>query len=368
LKVGLLIYGNLSTTSGGYLYDRKLVETLERCGDTVEVFSLPYRGYLAHLGDNFAAGLRRRLQQAAVDVLLEDELNHPSIFMQDRWLTGKYLVVSIVHHLRCDEDHPPALRWIYRLVERRYLRSVDGFVYNSLATRSSVEALVESSTSGVVAYPGRSFPIGSITEAEVIERALAPGPLRLLFIGNIIPRKNLHVLLRAIAQIPAGLYRLDVIGDPGQDRRYAARISRLAGDLRLEDRVRFLGKVSQAELRQHLSTHQVMVLPSSHEGFGIAYLEGFEYGMPAVGANRGGAVELIEHRKTGYRIRPGNAGEIAGAILELAGDRNRLAEMSLSALRRSGEFPTWEETGLQVRDFLMSLLRSENPPSTFSYP
>jgi len=357
LKVGLVIYGDLSATSGGYLYDRKLVETLERCGDSVAVFSLPYRNYAAHLGDSWGARLRDVLGQADLDVLLEDELNHPSLFLQRTWWKVRYPIISIVHHLRSDEGHPPVLKQFYRLVERRYLRSVDGFIYNSQATRSSVETLLGASASGVIAHPGRSFPTGMITEAEVIERAWSPGPLRLLFIGNLIPRKNLHVLLEAVAHISANLCRLDVIGDPGQDRRYAALVSRRIAELHLEDRVRFLGKVGHAELCKNLSTHQIMAVPSAHEGFGIVYLEGFEYGMPAVASNRGGAVELIEHRKTGYLVQPGNADEITEAILELTGDRNRLAQQSLNALRRSEAFPTWEETGLRVREYLMKLSR-----------
>ena len=53
MRIGLVIYGSLDTLSGGYLYDRKLVEYLRAQGDTVEVISLPWRNYAAHLTDNF---------------------------------------------------------------------------------------------------------------------------------------------------------------------------------------------------------------------------------------------------------------------------------------------------------------------------
>ena len=72
MKIGLLIYGSLDTVSGGYLYDRKLVEYLRAQGDTVEIISLPWRNYAAHLMDNF----RFRLPPG-LDLLIEDELNHP---------------------------------------------------------------------------------------------------------------------------------------------------------------------------------------------------------------------------------------------------------------------------------------------------
>ena len=53
MKIGLIIYGSLDTLSGGYLYDRMLVDYLRAQGDTVEIISLPWRNYAAHLTDNF---------------------------------------------------------------------------------------------------------------------------------------------------------------------------------------------------------------------------------------------------------------------------------------------------------------------------
>ncbi len=79
MRIGLVIYGNLNTLSGGYLYDRRLVEHLRAHGDTVHIVSLPWRNYGRHLLDNFSRDLRRALATAPVDIWLEDELNHPSL-------------------------------------------------------------------------------------------------------------------------------------------------------------------------------------------------------------------------------------------------------------------------------------------------
>ncbi len=64
MRLGLVIYGNLETISGGYLYDRKLVEHLERQGDQVEIISLPWRNYARHLGDNLQIHLAAPAQAA----------------------------------------------------------------------------------------------------------------------------------------------------------------------------------------------------------------------------------------------------------------------------------------------------------------
>ena len=139
MRVGLIIYGSLDTLSGGYLYDRKLVETLERAGDTVRIIGIPWRNYGRHLTDALSRGLRRDLMAADVDVMLQDELNHPSLWRVNSAVRGRWPIISIVHHLRMSEKRAAWKNRAYAMVERRYLRSVDGFVFNSETTRKAVQ-------------------------------------------------------------------------------------------------------------------------------------------------------------------------------------------------------------------------------------
>src|SRR5436190_8556387 len=135
MHIGLVIYGLLDTISGGYLYDRKLVEYLRAQGDTVEIISLPWRNYAAHLMDNFrfrlpnvvASEAKQSPNNQPFDILIQDELNHPSLIWANQ---GKhpYPIVSLVHHLRCSELRPQWQNDFYRIVEKKYLQSVDGFI------------------------------------------------------------------------------------------------------------------------------------------------------------------------------------------------------------------------------------------------
>ena len=165
MHVGLLIYGSLDTVSGGFIYDRNLVRYLRQAGDRVDVISLPWRRYGLSLLDNLNAGLRRRLTQAAFDVLLEDELVHPSCFWLNQRLRPRlsYPVVAIVHHLRCRERHPAFMTRLYRRVEKRYLASVDGCICVSRTTAKDVEDLVGRARPLVVASPGRDGLPGDVS-------------------------------------------------------------------------------------------------------------------------------------------------------------------------------------------------------------
>ena len=192
MNIGFLIYDSLDILSGGYLYDRKLVEYLRGQGDTVEIISLPWRNYEVHLTDNIRFRLPPNL-----DILIQDELNHPSLIAAN---AGKhpYPVISLVHHLRCSELRPKWQNSFYGVIEKRYLQSVDGFIFNSQTTKSVVNGLIVNGKPSVVAYPPTDRFGQSITEDEIIKRAKSH-ELQILFLGNVIERKGLHTLLDALA-------------------------------------------------------------------------------------------------------------------------------------------------------------------------
>ncbi len=206
MDIGLLIYGSLQTISGGYLYDRKLVEYLRGQGDRVEIISLPWRNYARHLGDNFSRETLQRLEGLNLDVLLQDELNHPSLFWLNRKLRRRvsYPILSIVHHLRSSELRPAWQNTAYRQVERTYLASVDGFIFNSQTTRQAVEALAGARRPALVAYPAGDRLQPAIDAEVIAQRARQPGPLRLIFLGNLTARKGLHTLLQALTSLQPG--------------------------------------------------------------------------------------------------------------------------------------------------------------------
>ena len=366
MRIGLVIYGSLDTVSGGYLYDRMLVDYLQRQGEQVEIISLPWRNYPRHLADNLSPPLLKRLSHLDVDILLQDELNHPSLFWMNHRLKERYTssrqpalrppLISIVHHLRSSEFNPDWQLRLYRWVESRYLRSVDGFIFNSQATHRSVEASAGNSLPNIVALPPAGQFQPEIRPEEIIARANQGGPLRLLFVGNLIPRKGLHTLLAAIQGTPEDSLTLTVVGGTLLDSSYGRTIRQQIAESSLQDRVRLLGFQGQAELVAHLRDHHVLAVPSSYEGFGIVYLEAMGFGLPAIGTTGGGAGEIITHSLDGYLVEPDDIHTLRSYLVELHTERGRLAQMGLAARRRYLAHPTWETTGKAIHSFLLNSL------------
>jgi glycosyltransferase involved in cell wall biosynthesis len=359
VQVGLLIYGSLDTISGGFIYDRHLVRYLKEQGDRVEVIALPWRPYGPSLLDNLNPGLRRRLELGAFDVLLEDELVHPSCFWLNQRLRARinYPLVAIVHHLRCREQQAAWPTRLYRQVEKRYLASVDGFICVSRTTATDVRDLLGWEAPLAVASPGRDGLPGGVSPAEIEARATGPGPFQIIFVGNLIPRKELHTLLAALANLSGADWRLTVIGSLDLDAAYVSAIRSQIQKLGLSPRVNLLGTQPAPELAARLAASHLLAVPSSYEGFGIVYLEGMHFGLPALASTAGAARELIRPEDNGFLVPPGDIASLTRYISLLMEDRELLKRLSLAAYRGAAAHPTWDESAAQARGFLQSFLR-----------
>jgi glycosyltransferase involved in cell wall biosynthesis len=124
---------------------------------------------------------------------------------------------------------------------------------------------------------------------------LPPGPL-LLTVARLTPWKGIDRTLRALAQ--ARGVRLVIAGD-GPSRR---SLHALAADLRLSDRVRFLGQVPRAEMRALYRAADYTLLYSGYEGLPHVLLESLAAGTPAIASYKGGNPEVIRHGVNGLLV------------------------------------------------------------------
>jgi glycosyltransferase involved in cell wall biosynthesis len=344
MNLGLVIYGSLETTSGGYLYDRMLVEHLRSCGDRVEVISLKAVSYFRSLVSAASFNI-----SSPYDVLLQDELCHPSLL----WFNGRthqQPIVSIVHNLRADLRGPGSR--VYRFFERLYLGRVDAFVFNSQATHAAVTKLVSSVRPELVAVPGGDR-LGEVTDEVIRARATQSSPLRLIFLANIVRGKGLEVVLEALKSLSPERFHLDVVGSCEVEPRYADDMRRRA--LRIGPAVRFLGILDGAALSALLRQAHALVLPSYYEGFGIAYLEGMAHGLVALGTTTGAIPDLVSDGVDGFLVDPGDAEGLRNRLGQLMDDRQLLARMGVSALGKYRSQPTWKISMEKIRRFLLSL-------------
>jgi glycosyltransferase involved in cell wall biosynthesis len=139
------------------------------------------------------------------------------------------------------------------------------------------------------------------------------------------------------------------------DAAYVEKIRRQIETQDLTPRVDLLGTLDSVDLAELLARSHLLAVPSSFEGFGIVYLEGMSFGLPAIASTAGGAQEVINPGRDGFLVAPEDATALAGHLERLILDRGLLLEMSLAAQANFRRHPTWEESLSSIHHFLHSL-------------
>ncbi len=140
----------------------------------------------------------------------------------------------------------------------------------------------------------------------------AAGPrLRLLFIGYMGPHKGVHVLIEALAQLPAERLHVDFVGDGHARAGYESQLKTGAPGLS----VRFWGRLPNAGISQRLAEAHLLVLPSTcPENQPVTITEAMASGLPVVASRIGGIPELVEHGVTGLLATAGDATDLAACL------------------------------------------------------
>lgn len=161
--------------------------------------------------------------------------------------------------------------------------------------------------------PGRFTPAGIASGPESEESPT------ILMVGNLLAGKGHELVLKAIAKLTNLFPELQcrIIGE-GADRE---RFARLAGDLGISNRVRFLGRRSRADVANAMRRCTVFVLPSRNEGLGCVYLEAMATGKPVIACRGQGIDEIIQQRSNGWLIPVDGLEELVqGLQVLLSGD------------------------------------------------
>ena len=221
---------------------------------------------------------------------------------------------------------------------RRALRRSDQVVAISNYTAAEIRS--------VAPVPVRVIPYTTDFPAHAERRLGAvAGPFSILFVGRLVERKGVPHLIDALGQLPRGVAAvLTVIGD-GPER---SRLEAQAAAAGLADRVRFAGRVSDAELSAAYAAANVVVLPaiadarSDTEGLGVVLLEAMTYGVPVIGSAIGGIPDIIIDGETGVLVPAGDTAALAAAITRLARDTGLAARLGAAGKRHVAARFSWK--------------------------
>jgi glycosyltransferase involved in cell wall biosynthesis len=197
-----------------------------------------------------------------------------------------------------------------------------------------------------VIYPG--VDLGFYAPDPAAQRLPEP---TFLYLGRLRRYKGIDLVLRAVAALrDRGTHVRLLVGGKGE---YEPRLRALAAELRLEDRVEFLGFVSEERKRELFRTVWANVFPSPKEGWGITNVEAAACGTATVASDSPGLRESVLDGRTGILVPHGDVGALAAALEGLARSPERVAELGRAALEFSAQF-TWDRTADETEAHLLA--------------
>ncbi|WP_437686207.1 glycosyltransferase family 4 protein [Sorangium sp. So ce176] len=338
MRVAWIVYGALDQTTGGYIYDRLVVERLRAWGDVVEVVSLdpaPRSRALAGIA------LARRLARIDPAVVVGDELCFPELGPAFAALPRRIGRALLVHHLSAWELPPGPRRAALALQESAVLRLSDARLATSATTAARLRR--EHGVDRVdVAPPGAD-------RLPLLPRApRGGGPLRITFVGSFIPRKGLLELLAAFERVGSPRATLALVGDAARDPAHGEQVRRaIAASAFLRARVVVPGVLGDGALAAELAATDALILPSRLEGYGMVLTEAVRAGVPVLAARAGAIAEVVQDGAEALLWDDGEG--LARALSRFLDDAALRSSMSRAAAVRSAALPTWDGAAAAVR-------------------
>jgi len=353
--IAFAIPGDIDTPTGGYIYDRRIIEGLRALGWQVDLIGL---------GDGFPfpdevalSSARQALSKVAPECpVLIDGLAlgvMPEIAAQ---LAQTHQLIALVHHpLALEAGLSPEQACAFRISETDALSHVSQVIVTSPATARTLVAEFEVHASQVhVVLPGTDRAKFSNLDrdqpSEVSQR-----DLRLLSVGSITPRKGFDVLVAALASVKDLPWVLTIAGDRTRDVTVPVQLERDLARFALHDRVRMLGAVSAEVLETLYLDADVFVLASHYEGYGMAFAEALAHGLPVI-ATTGGAIPETVPSSAGILVKPGNISEFAEAMRLMITDETLRRTLSKGAMAAAQNQPDWRQSAESFSALLQSFL------------
>jgi glycosyltransferase involved in cell wall biosynthesis len=348
LEATFAIPGDLDLPTGGYTYDRRVLALLPNFGVAALHLPLP-----ASFPDPTAADLHetaRALAGAAPhSVLLIDGLAYGAM---PAAVIGRARapIVALVHHpLYLEAGLGAPRQEALRLLETAALALARKIIVTSpLIQRTLIADFAVPAHKITVAEPG--------TDPAPRAAGSGQGPMQLLSVGAIVPRKGFHLLVHALSPLRDRDWQLKIAGPTDRSFQALADVQAAIRTTGLGQRIALAGPVDGERLAHLYASADAFLMASLYEGYGMVLAEAMARGLPIVCTSGGAAAETAPD-SAAIKVPPGDARALTLAIQTILDDRELRQRMAQAAWLAGQKLPRWEDTARIVADVIAEVAR-----------
>lgn len=328
------IPGDLSTLTGGYGYDRRIIEHLPACGIEPVHCELPGSYPFPSEADQ-KESVSRIARDRRADVVMIDGLAFGAMTEDVVRRIGSPLV-ALVHHpvgLEAGLSAQDAQRLI--ATERAALALADHVVVTSQATRATLVSDFAIAPQHIsVAEPG--------TDRAARAKGSGSTTFNIITVGAVVPRKGYDMLVSALEQIRDLDWRLRIVGSHARDADFTASLRAQIARSGLSGRIELVGECNAAQLEPLYQASDIYAMSSHYEGYGMALAEALARGL-AIVTTTGGAAADTAPDDAAMKVPPGDSAAFADALRRMMRDAALRRKYADNAWRAADHLPRWED-------------------------
>ncbi|HXZ00535.1 MAG TPA: glycosyltransferase family 4 protein [Stellaceae bacterium] len=350
MALAFIVAGALDQLTGGYLFDRHVVDGLRAQGRAVRVLELPGRfpdpdavareaaaTALAGLDDGAAVVIDGLALPAFAECLTAEAAR-------------RHRFIGFIHHpLALETGLPPATREALALAEARLLPRLSGVLCPSRATAWHVAEYGVARV--LVAPPGTAKPAAPAPPRK-------NGPLHLLSVATISARKGHPLLVDALAELGERRWRLTCIGSLTRDPEAVLALEQAIARHGLGERVLLAGEWPPERLGAAYAEADLFVLPSYHEGYGMALAEALAHGLPIIATTAGAIPETVP-ADAAMLVPPGDRDALARALAMVLDHPALRLTLAAAAAKAGAALPDWPQAVRGWADALDRLIAAD---------
>ncbi|MBB3177622.1 glycosyltransferase family 4 protein [Variovorax sp. Sphag1AA] len=346
LQCSFLVPGKLDTRTGGFTYDRHIIDGLRSLGWHVDVRSLG-EGWPAP--DDVALAAAWQTLSALPDdsLVVVDGLAFGAMPEFAEAHARRLQWVALVHHpLALETGLDGDARAALFDSERKALSTARAVVVTSPSTARALAAYDVPAARTTVVEPG--------TEPAPLATGSGSGELHLLSVANVSPRKGHALLIDALAGLRDRRWVLHCVGSLTMDAECTASLVAAIDRHGLRDRVMLHGEQDEPALRAFYERADAFVLPSFHEGYGMALAEALAHGLPVISTTAGAIPDTVP-ADAGVLVPPGDEAALRAALQRLMDDAGWRAQLASGARAARDRLPTWADSAARFAVALEAL-------------
>ncbi len=327
------IPGDLENRTGGYAYDRRILQEFAALGQHCTVLSLdasfpfPSTAAVADAEQIFSA-------LSPDSIVLVDGLAFGAMPAIVRKHCQRLRFIALCHHpLALETGLDAAQASAFKRSEKIALDGARAIIVTSPATAQTlVTQFAIDPVKISIAVPG--------SDPAPFARGGGTPPV-LLTVATLTKRKAHDVLIEALASLRELSWTARFAGGAHYDPQWADYLKKKVESAGLTDRIHFLGAID--DLSREYQQADLFVLASHYEGYGMVYAEAIAYGLPVV-ATQCGAVSTLVPKTAGRIIPAANHAALSAALRELLEDSTLRAQLQKGARKAAELLPRWQDS------------------------